>query len=195
MVIFKKKRNNSTKGKEADRTYVVPIGSAVKPWGPNFWQRSGVNPSDLLATRYNHLPVTSLNERISLGLCLNAHFRVRDVEYLDPTSTNLEDTRTLTCLTPFGHKSRWGINNISRSKITYSRSYRPLYIAFRYICWLPNNNNGKGQIISGPLSPTIRVANTLFPFDINHYQSSLKGFPVYDLNPLFTNNTFQCKFS
>lgn len=200
MVIFKKKKRNANAGRQADRTYVVPIGSAVKPWGTNFWQRGGSNPSGLLATRYNHLPVTSLNEKINLGLCLNAHFRQRDVAYLDPTSTNLGDARYLTCLTPFGSKSLWGGYNDNyslRSKITYSRSYRPLYIAFRYICWLPNNNNGRGQIISGPLSPTIRVGNTLFPFDINHYQSSLKGFPVYDLNPSFTsyNDVFQCKFS
>lgn len=200
MVIFKKSKKSPSDGKVGRYGYVVSTGSTPKPWG-NFWQRSGISSmqADPSApfTRTNHIPVTALNETINLSQCLNAHFRERDVLYLDPTSVDENDLKVLTCITPFSPKALLLSSPIgsNRRQLGYSRMYKPLHIAFRYICWLPENNNGLGQIISGPLSPTIRVANKYFAFDKNITQTALKGYPVVDVNPLFNKELFTCKFA
>lgn len=188
MMIYKR-RNISNK-----RGFLVPIGSEIKPWGSNFYNRSGrdlrfhvgeVTESTVLPVRYNHLPVSNLNQTINLGICLNNHFHEDTVTFRN--SSNVEQNIQL--IVPSKRLS----NHIG-SKYSYSRTYRPLYIAFRYIQWIPNLNNGRGQIISGPLSKTIQIRNKNFPFHINNEQSTHHGKPVCDLNPTFGKLNFVCSF-
>ena len=205
MVIFKRRKwyrghiRSTTRG----MSFRVPVGNnGQKPWTNNFWTRSGGIGKALAASgiiRYNHLPVSYNTQTIDLTPCLNGHFVEKPVAYQDNTSGGRYDVRYLNCIVPFGTRSTGAGGGAGPSKIGngyrfgYSSLYQPLYIAFRYIAWLPENNNGRGQIVDGPLSPTIRITNTRFPFLPNSYESSAKGFAVVDVNN-FDKKQFICKF-
>jgi len=182
MVQFRKTRK-SKKGWKA--AYKVPIDSRpdLKPWGTNFWQRSGSEPQYNplpggfvphvpLVLRHNQLPVTSPMQVIDLSPCLNGRFREADIQYSsDPTQNAFN--ANIKAIAPFmllrkGNSARLG----------YSNKYQAMYVAFRYIAWLPNSNNGRGEIVSGPLSPTIRISNLIWPFQTNHYASSVAQRPI-----------------
>jgi hypothetical protein len=203
MVIFKKRkfRPHGTGSQKQGMSFRVPVGNdGVKPW-TDFWTRSGGIGSafaDGGLIRYNHLPVSYNTETIDLTPCLNGHFAKKPVAYRDQTSVDPVDFKYLNCIVPFGGRGTGQTNPVGgQYRFGYSSRYQPLYIAFRYIAWLPENNNGRGQIVDGPLSPTIRVTNTHFPFFPNSYASSAKGFAVVDVNPNFINyynKHFICKF-
>ena len=182
MVQFRKTRKSKNGWKAA---YKVPIDSRpdLKPWGTNFWQRSGSEPQYNplpggfvphvpLVLRHNQLPVTSPMQVIDLSPCLNGRFREADIEYSsDPTQNAFN--ANIKAIAPFmllrkGNSARLG----------YSNKYQAMYVAFRYIAWLPNSNNGRGEIVSGPLSPTIRISNLIWPFQTNHYASSVARRPI-----------------
>lgn len=192
MVVFKKRNVWNSKNVSKKTGEFISIGSQTKPWGNTFWNRSGKNqhfhfegyvPGKPL--RYNHLPINSLNQTINLGICLNNHFVERQVPYIDLNNNE----QTVSLIVP-SKKSSDAIGEKNRHP--YSRRYKPLYVAFRYIQWLPNANNGKGQIVSGPLSKTIRVRNNFFPFYIDHFQSSFYNRPVCQLNEDFNKLDFMC---
>lgn len=195
MVIFKRLKHSQ--GAYQGKTYVVPNGQGSKPWG-NFWNRSGsigLYLESLGTVRFNQLPVTSTNQRIDLSPCLNTHFSEKEVRYADATDGTVKQ---IDLICPTKSKSTSNILTNPLSRYGYETTYKPLYVAFRYIAWLPENNNGRGQIISGPLSPTIRIANNTFPFHINSYQSSVYGYPVVDLNTgdyPSLKHVFRCKFA
>lgn len=195
MVIFKRLKHSQ--GAYQGKTYVVPSGQGSKPWG-NFWNRSGsigLYLESLGTVRFNQLPVTSTNQRIDLSPCLNTHFSEKKVQYADATDGTVKQ---IDLICPTKSKSASSILTTPYGRYGYETTYKPLYVAFRYIAWLPENNNGRGQIISGPLSPTIRIANNTFPFHINSYQSSVYGYPVVDLNTgdyPGSKHVFRCKFA
>jgi len=197
MVIFNKPRNGSKRHKFARVNFSVPYASELKPWGASFWNRSSSNsrfhqgevtPDTIKPVRYNQLPVSILNERIDLSVCLNNHFSETEVAFIN--SSNVKEEISL--ITP-GFRASSKISN-SNPRFPYSRNYRPLYVAFRYINWLPNANDGRGQIVSGPLSKTVQVRNTKSPFNIDHFYSSIHGRPVCNLNPNFDKSKFICSF-
>ena len=203
MVILKKRKNKPVSAPQTQGTsFKVPVGNdGDKPWTGVFWTRSGGIGNafaDGGLIRYNQLPVSYNRQTIDLTPCLNGHFAAKPVAYRDQTSVDPFDFKYLNCIVPFGGRGTGSSNPVgSQYRFGYSSRYQPLYIAFRYIAWLPENNNGRGQIVDGPLSPTIRVTNTLFPFFPNSYESSAKGFSVVDVNPGFANDQkkqFRCKF-
>lgn len=204
MVIFKKRKNrpNGTGYQKRGMSFRTPVGNdGDKPWTGVFWTRSGGIGNafaDGGLIRYNQLPVSYNRQTIDLTPCLNGHFAAKPVAYRDQTSVDPFDFKYLNCIVPFGGRGTGSSNPVgSQYRFGYSSRYQPLYIAFRYIAWLPENNNGRGQIVDGPLSPTIRVTNTHFPFFPNSYASSAKGFAVVDANPNFINyynKHFICKF-
>ena len=183
MVIFKTKRKEG-------RSYVASNGLDVKPWGQYFWTRNGSYTGTVSAIRINHLPVTSSGQTISACNYLNNHLSTKNVEYkssIDGVQYDIE------LIAPKHAKRRKNVTSISNPRFGYSGTYQPLYIAFRYIAWLPKSNGTRGQIISGPLTPIIRVVNKQFPFNLNHYQSSVFGYPVVDVVNI-NKKDFICKF-
>jgi hypothetical protein len=205
MVILKKRKSKTNPGgapQTRGTSFRAPVGNEQKPWTGNFWTRGGGIGSALYDSgiiRYNHLPVSYNTQTIDLTPCLNGHFVAKSVAYRDNTSANDYDFRYLNCIVPFGSRSSTGASPTVGSqygRLGYGSTYKPLHIAFRYVACLPESNNGRGQIVDGPLSPTIRVINTLFPFFPNSYESSDKGFAVVDVNPSFNDNKkqFICKF-
>ena len=198
MIIFKGKRKrggNTTSG------YTTPNAwPDVKPWAPlggSFWTRSGGDAvaANTGVNRYNQLPVTSINEVINLSPCFHGRFRSVDVSYLDSTNAYNYDPayfKYLNCIVPIDSRHAKIRGKISR--LGYDSIYKSMYVAFRYIAWLPEANRGRGQIVEGPLSPTIRVANIRWPFNTDHFNSSLKGFAVVTLNANFQREYFKCTF-
>lgn len=180
MVIFKK----SKKGYR----YTTPIASDTKPWGGAFWTRGG--SLELSATRFNHIPVTQINKTINLAPCLSNHFKLKQVLYKEAATGSLVENLEL--IVPSSSKKSKTVSGNINPRYGYARNYKPLYVAFRYIAWLPKNNNGRGQIVSGPLSPTIRIANSRFPFTPNAYKSTVYGYPVVNYTPI-TKTNFVCK--
>lgn len=192
MVIFKKKKGNNVALRAPSYSYLSTGTNLATPWSNQFrshgfWNRVG-QPG--LASggviRTNFLPVTSVNNKMDLSPYISTHLREQPVYYLTKDSLSANDySFSVNLLCPYGGSPRLTQAN---PKYGYTRNYKPLYVAFRYIAWLPNSNNGKGQIISGPLSPTIRIANKKFPFHVDHYQSSIKEFPVVFLAPSYVND-------
>jgi hypothetical protein len=188
MVIFNKSRiKYEREGRSSKTGFFVSNGTSIKPWG-NFWNRSGISPS-LSArniTRYNHLPVINLNEYVDLGICLNNHFILKNVEYITHTGKPTIDLM-VPCRKGCSEGGQHGY------KHPHGKNYVPLYIAFRYIHWLSNLNNGKGQIVSGPLSKTIKVKNTFFPFNKDPEYTSIES-NVCKLNDNFSKFDFVCTY-
>jgi hypothetical protein len=188
MVIFNKRKNANNSENISKKTgFLISNGTTTKPWGDKFWNRSGVNNylRDKNITRHNHLPISNLNESINLGICLNNHFVKSSIPYKNNNNSEI----TIELMVPTKHYR----DRISR-KYPYSRTYRPLYIAFRYIQWLPNLNNGKGQIISGPLSKTIQVKNHIHPFWIYPFSSTSDHLTVKRIHPEFAPLRFKCSY-
>jgi len=211
MVMFKKSKvkNRYGLGLTHKVGFSVPISSdsGSKPWGANFWQRSGSEPEYRPAhgglyphfipnvLRYNQLPVSTSKQVIDLTSCLNGRFREAEIGYcndpLDPSLSN----KYLNVIAPF-----MLLKDGAGKRIGYSARYKPMYVAFRYIAWLPSSNNGRGEIVSGPLSPTIRISNLRWPFKTNHYASSVAKTPVVDLTTseadwnTYYKKVFICKF-
>ena len=200
MVIYKRVRSSKPTGRITQtipyNSYTIPLGNANNPWtNVTNYIRNGDQGGVIknAVTRYNHLPVIPFNTSdqgfsINLTPCLHGHLRTRKIEYIPTNSPSSPET--LECIVPFGRNEK-----ILGTKYPYSKMYKPLYVGFRYICWVPPNSvNANGSFITGPLSPTIKISNTKFPFITNDYSSSLIGAPVADLNPTFNKNEFYCTF-
>lgn len=183
MVMFKHKKK-----------YSVPVGSVTPPWGDTFWTRCGMDsagyPQDS-APRYNHLSITNNGQYVDLSPCLNGRFKLLSTPYLDSSSVSNSDFRYINTIVPFSKTNRSSGSNIRRFGY---KQYKPMYVAFRYVAYLSSANAGRGQIISGPLSPTIRIVNSIWPFNTNHSQSNVKGFQVVNLNTNFNKEAFKCEF-
>lgn len=201
MVIYKTVGSSKPAGRSTQtrpyQSYTVPLGTTPPIWSTitphirNGDYSSVSHPKNVVA-RYNHIRVEHQgvvqNGGINLAQCLHGHFRARNIEY--KAGNPLGENSVLPCIVPFGKKHKTVLN------YSYSKTYKPLYIAFRYICWLPpNSTNLTGSFITGPLSPTIKVSNTKFPFRTNDYLSSLNGgAAVANINPVFNKNEFHCTF-
>jgi hypothetical protein len=204
MGIFKKRKRNVPKGRlKSNYSFVVPDGENSTIMNGH-WTRSSndqYNVTSNIARRTNYVEITALNRIIDISHLLDLHLKESLVAFLPTSATSVTDYDYLPLLRPFGYDS--GANKVlsSNPRYPYARVYRPLYVAFRYIAWLPDANNSKGQVLTGPLSPTIRIANKYFPFYTDHYASSMKGFPVASISPYYQQdlnlykNTFTCKFN
>ena len=124
-------------------------------------------------SRPNHYKVTSANETIPVYEYLNGRFITENVHYRDITGTD----QTLSCVVPISCRKVVGANKPT-NRFAYSPYFTPMYIAFRYIYYEPSANDNKGQIISGPLSRTIKISARRFPFPPDYYNSGLIGLPV-----------------
>ena len=163
------------------------------PWGPNFWSRSGLqvnSGSDPLPfDRPNHYEVMGHTiSTIPVYEYLNGRFTYWDVEYQD-TSNNLA---AINAVIPMSGRRKLGKRPTSR--FAYSPTYTPLYICFRYIQWIPTANNGRGQIIEGPMSKIIKIMNEQFAFNVNYSLSAIYGRPVADISPNFDPWRLNCYF-
>jgi hypothetical protein len=109
----------------------------------------------------------------------------RDSATFNPGSPALESIETLI---PISGKRRGGkFSEISSNRFAYSSMYTPLYCAFRYIQWLPLANGGKGQIVSGPFSKTLKVVGYFHPFQVDYLASAQLGYPVASISQNWLN--------
>jgi hypothetical protein len=198
----KKKRLDNSKYIKSG--YVVPtpyyyddiIGSYwTQSWPQNFWTRGGQSSSIGAATQSflnkpNHYPVTSINQVINVYEYLNARFGVFSVGYRDYSSPST--ITTTNCLIPISGRYSAGKNKPT-NRFSYSPFLTPMYICFRYIIWDPNANSGRGQIISGPLSRTIKITNKEFPFLPDFTTPESAYIPVAKINPNWVGKEFMLK--
>ena len=188
--------------KKKGKSYVVPAKHKVGegqditlPWiaaaiavgatgswtrsGSSYWSNGSPGSSVLLGIdRPNHYEITSYTmSSYPIWEYLNGRFEFYDVRYRDITGATLN----INTLIPNSGKGRTG-QNWPTSRFPYSSYYTPYYCAFRYIQWIPSANNGKGQIVSGPLSKVIKVTGLHFPFQTDYQQSAVLGYPVCNIN-------------
>ena len=172
------------------------------PWPNNFWNRnqgSHFTPGGAGSGTYvginrpNWELVTSVNQRIELYHFFNSRFYMNNIWYRDITGTAqlLEDIP----IPVYGSKAV-GKNqdDLLSTRFPYSSWYTPLYVAFRYILWDPTANNSRGQIISGPLSPTLCVTHKQFPFKYEYGASMSIGLPCASIHPKYDWHDLQCNF-
>lgn len=169
------------------------------PWGTNFWTRGGLQtyfsqPFDGLNGTYslpvdrpNHFQITSYTySRHDIYQYLNGRFKMYPVAYrslsavYNPSPNPWDYLKTLV---PCGRVKNW---NQPTNRFGYSTYYRPLYISFRYIQWIPTANNGLGQIVSGPMSPIIAVGGFNFPFIQDPINSAQEAKPIVYINQDWT---------
>ena len=139
--------------------------------GDHVWQDHGTTSGLVSVDRPNHYEVTAVNQRIPVWEYLNGRFTLDKVQYRSSTSGNVEDNYNM--LVPVSRRRQPNISTFSR--FPYSARYAPLYAAFRYIAWDPSANGGLGQIMSGPLSKTIKVSHKRFPWEYDWAASGTYG--------------------
>jgi hypothetical protein len=158
-----------------------------------FWTRMGGHyaptrpPTPLAVDRPNHYKVNSINEVIPVYEYLNNRYFSFDVAYRDLTGSRSGLSTTI----PYQGYRNSGRNNPTKS-YSYSPSYTNMHIAFRYVAFDQHANGGRGQILNGPLSKTIKITHTVFPFIANTAASSYYGLPCADLNPLHDPASLIC---
>jgi hypothetical protein len=168
------------------------------PWPANFWVRNQgwhITPhalSNVLIDRPNWHEVTSVNQHIDVVDYFNSRFFYSDIFYRD--STGSTTTQSNVIIPVYGYKSA-GKNRVT-NRFAYSSWYTPLYVAFRYIVWIPDGNGGLGSIASGPLSRVIKVSHKHFPFKYDYNASSAHGVPCVSIDPRYLGepNLLQCFF-
>jgi hypothetical protein len=194
----KKGGNNVYKGS----SYVIPskqiAGSGIDtslPWvsSGGFWNRGGnhtlydtiaMTTSIIGINRPNHYEVYGYTiSTYNIWEYLGGRFEYYNVAYADTSG----GTSQIQTLIPSHGKSRGGANNPS-SRFAYSSYLTPYYFAFRYIQWLPNANPPYGQIVSGPLTKTLKITPYYFPFNVDYVLSQQFGYPVSSISTEFTND-------
>jgi len=146
------------------------------------------NGSSLLGIdRPNHYEVYGYTiSTYNIWEYFTGRFEYDNVEYFDATTYNPSSpaTEVINTLIPISGKRSAGkvYSQTSAPRFSYDAKYTPLYCAFRYIQWLPNANGGLGQIISGPLSKTLKITGYFHPFQVNYLQSAQFGIPVANIS-------------
>jgi len=176
------------------------------PWltGPNyFWSRGGSHffspggpgPKPLIAIdRPNHYEVYGYTIssypiwQYFTGRFLYGDVMYRDASTFDPTdaTTRFDSLQTITTLIPVSGR-RSGGKFINGKRFSYEQKYTPLYCAFRYIQWLPLANGGKGQIVSGPFTKTLKISGYYHPFEVDYLASAQLGYPVANISQNWLN--------
>jgi hypothetical protein len=161
MLVYQKPvRKNSASYQRlvVSNNYKIAGATNPMPWqSPNFWNRmpnaAGGNlyPPETQCNLYNWTKVTSVSQQIDIRPYLDYRFVLSPVDYTD--ETGFMDTVQLLCPSSV----RRGKNYIPLGKYAYQPIFTTLKIKFRYIVWDSSANNGRGQIIEGPLSETVIV--------------------------------------
>ena len=142
---------------------------------PSSYQIIGVN-------RPNHYEISGpIISTYNVWEYLNGRFEYYDIAYRDITNS----TSTLNILIPSVTKSRAGKNRPT-NRYSYSSYLTPYYFAFRYIYWIPGLNGG--EIISGPLTKTLKITNYHFPFSNNYLLSAQYGSPIAEISSGFLSD-------
>lgn len=122
---------------------------------------------NLVINRMNHYQVQEPNEIYDLSDYFSGRYSYQLLKYI----TGGTDFSLLTVPVPFTNSAK--NNNRYKKKsgndgtfyrLCYPGELTSLYVAFRYLMFDPDSNNGKGKFIEGPLSQTIKVSNKYFPF-------------------------------
>lgn len=201
MVHYRRKNRSRKNGGTIYKgsSYVIPskqianVGQDTNlPWlsSGGFWNRGGNHTiydsigstsSIIGIDRPNHYEVNGYTmSTYNVYEYLTGRFEYYDVAYHDASGNQAQ----LFTLIPSQGKSRGGANRPT-TRFAYSSYLTPYYFAFRYIQWLPNANGGLGQIISGPLSKTLKITPYYFPFNTDYVLSQQFGYPVSSINPDF----------
>jgi uncharacterized repeat protein (TIGR03803 family) len=172
---------------------IASVGEdTLLPWGTNFWSRSGEQRSTtgiLPFDRPNYYEVMGHTiSTLPVYEYLNGRFIYDDILYQDTTNTE----NYIQSVIPILGRRKLGKRPTSR--FAYSPKYTPLYVCFRYIQWIPSTNNGRGQIIEGPMSKIIKVMSEQFAFNVNYSLSAIYGRPVTDISPNFDPWRLNCYF-
>jgi len=183
--------------------HIADIGHDTNlPWlsTGSFWSRGGshsvydfnTNQNQVLGIdRPNHYEVYGYTiSSYPIWQYLTGRFEYSDVLYRDSSNFDpmnpTQSLSTINTLIPISGKRRGG-KFVLASRYSYESKYTPIYCAFRYIQWFPNANGGKGQILSGPFSKTIKVTGYWHPFDANYLVSAQLGYPVADISQKWLN--------
>ena len=196
MLIYRRKvgkQGNRTSGYIVTSKHIAGVGiDASLPWNQStnhspkggFWTRSGAHAvgenNDMVnVDRINHIEVKSnIPQEFPVWQCLHNRLQYHDVNYREVGG----GSQMLNTLIPVTGK-RKSSKNTATKKFCYSPYYSAIYMAFRYIQWNPHANNDGGQIISGPLSKTIKISHADFPFKYSQQDSIIQGLPVCNINP------------
>lgn len=190
MVVLNRKRKSKYKPRQS-KSFIVASNWGSKrnvPWGDNFRTRSVRDIAIggfISVDRPNHYQVQNFAQVIPVWEYFNGRFCKRDIDYL---TTNNAVSSIPAYIDTGIPKSKFKIVGASfpeRIKYAYNRRFKPFRVAFRYVIWSPNANGGKGEIITGPLSRSLKVTSKSFPFNINHVKSSLIGRPAADINTVY----------
>lgn len=149
-------------------------------YGKKITDRGGVQTfggdTPLAVNRVNHFQVSSINEEINLSPYFAGRYTYDTIYYIDETGS---DNSIIDIPVPTTNRSKNFNNSITsyngnksklKSGITgtpyrmcYNGNLTSLYVAFRYIMFDPDSNNGNGKFVTGPLTPIIKVVNRFFP--------------------------------
>lgn len=139
-----------------------------------------INTDDFILNRVNEITITNEDTYVSLVPFLRNRFCKKSIEYRNTAG----QINNVTCIVPVRNSRRPLMGN----RFPYSVTYSPLYVAFRYYAL-----NG-ARTVTGPLSPTIKVANPVYPFELDHYASSINNAPCANLETGGIS-LFQCSFA
>ncbi len=193
-----RRKDKNRPNRPSGMQWVAHVAFAAKPWtATRFWNRNG-NDDTHVIPQYDHihksnqLAVTGNGQLINLVSCLDGLMKEKDMDYRDVSAANSSATTNITLIAPVPKR---GIMSATSRFYAIPGGLKPLYVAFRYIVWLPTENGGRGQIISGPLSQTIRVGYSHHPLVFDPFTSQTKGFQVAFQNPKYVAAEFKCRFA
>jgi hypothetical protein len=152
---------------------------------------SGAAP--LAIDRTNHIQVYNHNQQIDLFGYFAGRFTYDNIYYIDETGTpnsisgipvpttnrskNFSDN--IIGYSNLKSKLKSGNDGSGHSyRMCYNGNLTSLYVAFRYLMFDPDSNNGKGKFVTGPLSPIIKVTNKFFPLANTPTQGWCKANPA-----------------
>jgi hypothetical protein len=193
------------------KSYVVPSpwsGSIVnnvwtpswdKPWPINNISRAGAHyisvytspttlpiPTIVKVNRPNHFPVNANGQIVDLLPFLNGRFTLTEINYRTVGSMQTTITGGLELPTPVGLDKR----NTLSPRYPYASKFAPLRIAARYLLW----NSTTEEFIVGPFSRTAKIWTFPFPFNTDHFLSSVYGEPVATLNEGASNSSYAVQY-
>lgn len=168
------------------------------PWPSNFQTRTGEHNYTVTTgpignqTHVNHLiamnrpnhflvtpPIAGVADQrafVPVYEFLNGRFTTAPVDYIN---TNGQEV-FINALIPLDNNRGY----ISK-RFGYSSNCRPLRIAFRYIMW----DSTAQRIVSGPLSKTVKIWYSIFPFFVDHVASTIQQRTTVTINPNFNAST------
>jgi hypothetical protein len=118
-------------------------------------------------------------------------FQYDQVQYRDASTFNpsspISSLDSIKTLIPISGKRSAGKFRLGK-RFSYEQKYTPVYCAFRYIQWLPLANGGKGQVVSGPFTKTLKITGRYHPFEVDYLASAQLGYPVANISQNWSNN-------